>query len=263
MNVRSRVNYLEYIQSLEWAAKRRRALDRAGHRCQLCSSRKKLEVHHNTYENLGDERDEDLTVLCDPCHEVFHAKRDERTAKKYREAEWVQKWKDRAYAALPEKPSPSLAQPPLATPKAPKKKFEPNYKNGKMVTMAVTSELVQSLCYGNPGMTTYAGLRLLGEPVPWRNGWRTGCVGRIVTIDEGELLAHQEIAAAKRNGSYARPKFGVREELTPDQIAAIRAEYATDKTCGKKSLASKWGRSRTEIAIIIQDLVNDRHKRKT
>jgi hypothetical protein len=31
-----------------------------------------LEVHHRTYERLGDERDEDLEVLCTRCHEQHH-----------------------------------------------------------------------------------------------------------------------------------------------------------------------------------------------
>jgi hypothetical protein len=31
-----------------------------------------LEVHHKTYERLGDERDEDLEVLCARCHEQHH-----------------------------------------------------------------------------------------------------------------------------------------------------------------------------------------------
>jgi replicative DNA helicase len=36
-----------------------------------------LEVHHRTYERIGQERSEDLTVLCDVCHGLFH----ERTKK--------------------------------------------------------------------------------------------------------------------------------------------------------------------------------------
>jgi predicted HNH restriction endonuclease len=33
-----------------------------------------LDVHHNTYENYGDERSQDLTVLCGECHGMFHGR---------------------------------------------------------------------------------------------------------------------------------------------------------------------------------------------
>jgi 5-methylcytosine-specific restriction endonuclease McrA len=48
------------------------ALVRAGYKCQVCSSIESLHVHHNTYDNLGDELPTDLIVLCDICHGQFH-----------------------------------------------------------------------------------------------------------------------------------------------------------------------------------------------
>jgi replicative DNA helicase len=48
------------------------ALSRAGHRCQVCNSPDKLDVHHRTYERVGQEQLDDLTVLCDRCHGLFH-----------------------------------------------------------------------------------------------------------------------------------------------------------------------------------------------
>jgi 5-methylcytosine-specific restriction endonuclease McrA len=60
--------YLGYIRSAAWRGRRTAALIRAGHRCQVCGAKKRLEVHHVTYQNLGNERDEDLTVLCWQCH---------------------------------------------------------------------------------------------------------------------------------------------------------------------------------------------------
>ena len=42
-------------------------------KCQLCGARRyKLQVHHNTYENLGNEPRKDLIVLCSGCHDLFH-----------------------------------------------------------------------------------------------------------------------------------------------------------------------------------------------
>lgn len=38
----------------------------------MCNSRNRPQVHHRTYERLGDERPADLTVLCQRCHRLFH-----------------------------------------------------------------------------------------------------------------------------------------------------------------------------------------------
>jgi hypothetical protein len=64
--------YAEYLASPEWRERRDRAIERAEGRCQLCNSDKRLNVHHRTYERLGYERDADLTVLCEDCHQHFH-----------------------------------------------------------------------------------------------------------------------------------------------------------------------------------------------
>jgi 5-methylcytosine-specific restriction endonuclease McrA len=66
--------YSQYLESAEWKAKRRGALERADHRCQVCYSKRRLQVHHRTYARVGEERDADLTVLCTRCHRLFHEK---------------------------------------------------------------------------------------------------------------------------------------------------------------------------------------------
>lgn len=64
-----RARYNQYIHSPEWDGKRRRALARAGHKCENCGSTERLEVHHLNYERLTREKASDLKVLCDSCHE--------------------------------------------------------------------------------------------------------------------------------------------------------------------------------------------------
>jgi hypothetical protein len=64
--------YIAHINSAAWKAKRGPALERAEHRCQVCNADKHLDVHHRTYERLGNEKPGDLTVLCRTCHELFH-----------------------------------------------------------------------------------------------------------------------------------------------------------------------------------------------
>lgn len=66
------MTYQEYLQSPEWKALRRRAIDRDGGRCRLCNSNKRLEVHHRTYTRfLGEEPIENLTTLCYRCHKLY------------------------------------------------------------------------------------------------------------------------------------------------------------------------------------------------
>lgn len=66
--------YKEYLKTEHWLQLREEALGRAGHRCQVCAYKKNLQVHHNTYENIGHEELEDLVVLCWKCHKTFHCK---------------------------------------------------------------------------------------------------------------------------------------------------------------------------------------------
>lgn len=65
--------YEAYLRSPEWQARRRAALARAGHRCQVCNATAQLQVHHRTYERRGREEPGDLTVLCDGCHGRHHS----------------------------------------------------------------------------------------------------------------------------------------------------------------------------------------------
>lgn len=71
-NTSRRMVYREYLRSSHWQTVRLQALQNANYRCQLCSSKARLQVHHNTYRNLGHEASQDLIVLCDDCHTWFH-----------------------------------------------------------------------------------------------------------------------------------------------------------------------------------------------
>src|SRR5215475_10158177 len=85
-------SYREYLASAEWKLRRDDALHRAYYRCQsptcpepqlrslsdedlrfVCEEylpphHYRLEVHHLTYERLGNEHPDDLIVLCPQCH---------------------------------------------------------------------------------------------------------------------------------------------------------------------------------------------------
>src|SRR5438105_3787109 len=67
--------YDTYIHSSDWREKRHIMLDWAANRCQQCGYSEDLEVHHRTYDRLGNERvPEDLEVLCSPCHALLHGR---------------------------------------------------------------------------------------------------------------------------------------------------------------------------------------------
>lgn len=66
--------YEDYLKTLEWQEKRDQALERDGYRCRNCNSNEKLHVHHRTYIRRGNEEINDLTTLCNDCHEHFHSR---------------------------------------------------------------------------------------------------------------------------------------------------------------------------------------------
>ena len=69
-----REKYQEYLKSPHWQALRIKALDRDLYLCRICRSSKKLHVHHRSYKNKGlnGMEIEDLTTLCEKCHNLFH-----------------------------------------------------------------------------------------------------------------------------------------------------------------------------------------------
>lgn len=64
--------YAEYLQTEHWRVTRGYFIQQSGGRCQVCNSTTALDVHHRTYENVGDEQPGDCTVLCRDCHSLFH-----------------------------------------------------------------------------------------------------------------------------------------------------------------------------------------------
>lgn len=68
--------YGDYLRTPEWRERRQNAIDLAGGRCRLCNTDERLHVHHRTYERRGCEHPDDLTVLCEDCHALFHEHRE-------------------------------------------------------------------------------------------------------------------------------------------------------------------------------------------
>jgi 5-methylcytosine-specific restriction endonuclease McrA len=64
--------YDDYMKSEEWQAKREKVLIFWGRRCALCNSPDNVQVHHRTYDRLGQELITDLIPLCKVCHDRHH-----------------------------------------------------------------------------------------------------------------------------------------------------------------------------------------------
>lgn len=72
IRIANKEEYKAYLKSPKWRATRKRLYREYEYKCAICGSPKNLNVHHITYENLGEEKDEDLTVLCQKCHAGLH-----------------------------------------------------------------------------------------------------------------------------------------------------------------------------------------------
>ena len=69
---RSNIDYRAYLQTRHWRIVRKMALHLAHYHCGNCGGAQRLRVHHLTYENLWHEYSNDVTVLCDDCHNLLH-----------------------------------------------------------------------------------------------------------------------------------------------------------------------------------------------
>jgi len=78
-------DYQDYIRSAQWKAIRQVMLKRADGRCENCSSRLNLEVHHKHYETFKRESFSDLKVLCRSCHRVADQARERRVARELKD----------------------------------------------------------------------------------------------------------------------------------------------------------------------------------
>lgn len=70
-----RQEYEEYIKSPEWRALRVKVFRRCKGICEGCGENAAVQVHHLTYDRLGNEMLFDLVAVCLHCHERLHPDR--------------------------------------------------------------------------------------------------------------------------------------------------------------------------------------------
>ena len=71
---KNKQSYADYLKTKHWKNIREKKIKDANNKCQLCCKTNNLHVHHRTYENIGNENNKDLVVLCQKSHSKFHNK---------------------------------------------------------------------------------------------------------------------------------------------------------------------------------------------
>jgi 5-methylcytosine-specific restriction endonuclease McrA len=66
--------YQAYLCSNHWLVVRQARLYVDNYQCRKCGGVHQLQVHHKTYERLGEEDMADLVTLCRYCHRKEHGK---------------------------------------------------------------------------------------------------------------------------------------------------------------------------------------------
>lgn len=64
--------YADYLQSAEWRRVRSAVMRRANGVCEVCNAAPASEVHHLTYDRIGNESLTDLVAICRGCHQEAH-----------------------------------------------------------------------------------------------------------------------------------------------------------------------------------------------
>ena len=64
--------YGEYLKGTHWSAIKAAIRHAYGSQCRICRSKKSLHVLHRTYVHLGQELWNDVVLLCEQCHDLYH-----------------------------------------------------------------------------------------------------------------------------------------------------------------------------------------------
>lgn len=66
--------YNAYLTTPAWRARRELVIARAEGMCEGCRKRRATQVHHLTYDHVGNEFLWELVAICDTCHTRYHDK---------------------------------------------------------------------------------------------------------------------------------------------------------------------------------------------
>lgn len=66
--------YRNYLKSKEWKKLSKKIKNRDKNKCVVCNKTTNLNCHHITYDNIYQEKEQDLVTLCFDCHNQEHKK---------------------------------------------------------------------------------------------------------------------------------------------------------------------------------------------
>ena len=105
--------YKEYLKTNHWLMLKARMYNKYKYKCAYCSTNKDLNLHHKTYDNVGNERVKDLVYLCSNCHKLVHADKIKDTNLKLE----LKKKNARKNKKKPKKTPITIPDPPVPRPK--------------------------------------------------------------------------------------------------------------------------------------------------
>jgi hypothetical protein len=152
-----RMPYAQFLRTAYWFAVSHVAKARAGMRCQVSNSSEKITVHHRTYENHGSEHlfMNDLTVLCENCHGLFHGHMEPRPVDRKQKSP-----KPRRVRVI------EHTQAEITVPSG---------------DVFILNQELLNACMTVAGGFTNATIKALGVPIPLRSGWTKRLIGTVVT----------------------------------------------------------------------------------
>jgi hypothetical protein len=159
--------YQNFLNTAYWFAVSHTAKARAGMRCQVCNSPQSITTHHRTYDTHGREHlnMNDLVVLCENCHGLFHGHLPAQFVPKMTKGEVAEpQLRTKGPITIPHDPTKDSEMPPGET-------------------IMLTRELINN-CRAN-GSFTNATLKALG--LTWammKSGWAHRLQGQTISRDQ-------------------------------------------------------------------------------
>jgi len=66
------MDYMEYLKTDWWKHRRKKFINKFKIKDCYCCKESFREVHHCSYDRIGNEKDKDLVLLCNKCHNEVH-----------------------------------------------------------------------------------------------------------------------------------------------------------------------------------------------
>lgn len=66
------LNYKDYLKGLHWSIFKTKYFQYHKKECSICGKKYGIQLHHLTYDNIGNETFDDVICVCGECHDKIH-----------------------------------------------------------------------------------------------------------------------------------------------------------------------------------------------